>query len=70
VPAGTTVDHFVLAFTGHGLTGLNDDTTYWLLSDSLDQGYNIFVEDLRRQLYGYSMQHLTIFSDARRAEPC
>ncbi len=67
VPAGTLVDHFVLAFTGHGLTGINDDTTYWLLSDSLDQGYSIFVEDLRRQLYAYGIQHLTIFSDACRA---
>lgn len=67
VPAGTPVDHFVLAFTGHGLTGINDDTTYWLLNDSLDQGYNIFVEELRRQLYAYGIQHLTIFSDACRA---
>ncbi|MBZ9994111.1 hypothetical protein [Mesorhizobium sp. BH1-1-4] len=67
VPAGTQVDHFVLAFTGHGLTGINDDTTYWLLSDSLGQGYNIFVEELRRQLYAYGIQHLTIFSDACRA---
>jgi hypothetical protein len=67
VPAGTLVDHFVLSFTGHGLTGINDDTTYWLLSDSLDQGYSIFVEDLRRQLYAYGIQHLTIFSDACRA---
>jgi hypothetical protein len=67
VPKGVMVDHFVLAFTGHGLTGINDDITYWLLSDSLDQGYSIFVEDLRRQLYAYGIQHLTIFSDACRA---
>jgi hypothetical protein len=67
LPVGSAVDHFVLAFTGHGLTGINDDTTYWLLSDSLDQGYKIFVEDMRRQLYAYGIQHLTIFSDACRA---
>lgn len=67
LPAGTLTDHFILAFAGHGLTGFNDDTTYWLLSDSLDQGYSIFVEDLRRQLYSYGIQHLTIFSDACRA---
>jgi hypothetical protein len=67
VPAGSAIDHFVLAFAGHGLTGINDDTTYWLMSDSLDQGYSIFVEDLRRQLYAYGIQHLTIFSDACRA---
>jgi hypothetical protein len=67
LPEGTTTDHFVLSFTGHGLTGINDDTTYWMLSDSLTEGYDIFVEELRRQLYYYGIQHLTIFSDACRA---
>jgi hypothetical protein len=67
LPANTVTEHLVLSFTGHGLTGINDDTTYWLLSDSLDQGYQIFVEELKRQLFSYSVQHLTIFSDACRA---
>jgi hypothetical protein len=67
LPANTITEHLVLSFTGHGLTGINDDTTYWLLNDSLDQGYQIFVEELRRQLYSYRVQHLTIFSDACRA---
>ena len=67
LPPNTITEHLVLSFTGHGLTGINDDTTYWLLSDSLDQGYQIFVEELRRQLYSYRVQHLTIFSDACRA---
>jgi hypothetical protein len=67
LPANTPTEHLVLSFTGHGLTGINDDTTYWLMSDSLDQGYQIFVEELRRQLYSYRVQHLTIFSDACRA---
>jgi hypothetical protein len=67
LPTGTQTEHLILSFAGHGLTGLNDDITYWLLSDSLDQGYQIFVEDMRRQLYSYGIQRLTIFSDACRA---
>lgn len=64
---GTRVDHLILFFAGHGLTGDNDDITYWLLSDSLQQGYKIFVEELRRRLYTYNIGYLTIFSDACRA---
>lgn len=67
LPAGTVTEHFILAFAGHGMTGLNDDITYWLMSDSLQQGYQIFVEDLKRELYFYGIEHLTIFSDACRA---
>lgn len=64
---GTKVDHLILFFAGHGLTGDSDDITYWLLSNSLEQGYNIFVEGLRQRLYKYNIGHLTIFSDACRA---
>lgn len=67
LPNGSLTEHLILSFTGHGLTGFNDDTTYWLLSDSLNEGYQIFVEDLKRQLYFYGIRHLTIISDACRA---
>lgn len=67
LPAGQVTDHLVVAFAGHGLTGISDDVTYWLLSDSLTQGYNIFVEDLRREIMAYGVRHLTIVSDACRA---
>lgn len=67
LPEGTQTEHLIVSFAGHGLTGLNDDITYWLLSDSLGQGYQIFVEEMRRQLYSYGIKHLTIFSDACRA---
>lgn len=67
LPPGTVTEHLILTFAGHGLTGLNDDITYWLMSDSLQEGYQIFVEDLKRLLYFYGIERLTIFSDACRA---
>ena len=67
LPVGEVTEHFILSFAGHGLTGMNDDITYWLLNDSLQNGYQIFVEDMRRELYMYGIEHLSIFSDACRA---
>jgi len=67
LPSNSATDHLIVSFAGHGQTGISDDITYWLMSDSLDQGYQIFVEQMRRQLYNYGIRHLTIFSDACRA---
>ena len=67
LPGGKVTEHLIISFAGHGVTGINDDFTYWLLNDSLKNGYQIFVEDMRRELYGYGIQHLSIFSDACRA---
>lgn len=66
LPAGQRVDHLILFFAGHGLTGDTDDVSYWLLSDSLEAGYKIFVEALRRRLYFYDIGYISIFSDACR----
>jgi hypothetical protein len=69
-PAGAeAVDQLILAFCGHGLTGANFDSIYWLFSDSLIQKYQVVADGFYGELLLHGIKHITLISDACREAP-
>ena len=66
---GEIVDHFILYFCGHGLTGTMADSIFWLLSDSQTEGYKVHVGNFIDQLQDHGIKHLSVISDACRDAP-
>jgi hypothetical protein len=69
-PAGAdVVEHFILAFCGHGLTDANLDSISWLFSDSLRWKYRVIANEFYTELLFHGIQRITLISDACREAP-
>jgi hypothetical protein len=63
------VDYMVLSFCGHGLTGAEVGSTFWLFSDALAENYRVNVDALITELIKYGVKRITLISDACRDGP-
>ncbi len=63
------VAHMVLSFCGHGLTGAEVGSIFWLFSDSLEEQYRVNVDAFVAELLKYGAERITLISDACRDGP-
>ena len=63
------VEHFILAFCGHGLTDETLNSISWLFSDSLSLKYRVAADKFYTELLYHSVQRITLISDACREAP-
>jgi hypothetical protein len=69
-PAGAAeVDHFVLSFCGHGLTGAEIGSAFWLFSDADQRRYQVSVDGFIAELTNYGVRRVSLISDACRDIP-
>ena len=66
--AAQDIFRFILYFAGHGLIREAEEGL-WLLSDWNNQLRAVAVEVLKRRLYMYGVQQISIFADACRSLP-
>lgn len=64
---GEDIEHLILYFCGHGLTGEIRDSLFWLFSDSLVRKYKVNVDDFIWSLLHKKVSNLTVISDACRS---
>lgn len=63
------VSHLLLSFCGHGLTGEEVNSLFWLFGNSLADGYRVNVSTFIEQILRFGVQRLTLISDACREGP-
>lgn len=64
-----TVEHMILSFCGHGMTGAEVDSMFWLFSDALEQQYCVNVNEFVVEFLKYGVPRITLISDACRDGP-
>ncbi|MCE5983772.1 hypothetical protein [Pseudomonas sp. LF19] len=69
-PVGAeVVDQLILSFCGHGLTGANFGSIFWLFSDSLHMKYRIVVDGFYEELLLHGVKRITLITDTCREAP-
>lgn len=68
-PGLEAVSYMLLNFCGHGLTGADPNSTFWLFSDAVQKRRQVNVDGFVSELVRFGVPRITVISDACREGP-